>query len=316
MDKDIPTEQPIGIPLCISACAYILLWFTAMRFISAIDAIVLFSIVVFTNYGIYRGGIRTLLGFAGSIIAFLVAIYGYDKLYLGLEVRLNEITPLWGQFICFLILLLGSWILWYLVSRIFLHWQKIGLKNPVAGGIIGFTEGILILYLFLTIVLSSKFLESHPSLENELEKSFIVQNSKIILSSEHFNKIDLIVRFQKFHLHKKIQWIAYNLANNDEKLEERIRDFLIWLSQNPSSVDKWVSHPEIQNCFEKFLLIPEGKKYWLEEEFLQKLKQKKQFNIAELCSLLQRAETLKLVKNAHINQILQIINFEKIKSGI
>ncbi len=318
MNKDIP--KSFGNQLCLSLSALILLWLCAMEYLSLIDAVALFVLMIFMNFGFYRGVVAAVFSFLGMILSWTMAIYGYNRLYYALELNLCNITPFLGQVLCFCILLLGTWILWYVCSKFFLK-KRFKMKsnhaiwNKITGGIIGFLEGILFSYIVMAILISTGIFYRNFFLDVQANRSFFLPHFLKTQILQEIRNIEVIQLVQESNTIQRMRWITQRIQGLDEKLQERIAEFLIWLAQNPYQVERCLAHLEMKKFLEKFLLIPEAQVYWQSDPWLQKLKHQQYITIDDICELLKRDTTRAIANINAVQSLLQNLNFDKLKDA-
>lgn len=312
----------VAIRLCVSGSAFILLWCSAMNLLTATDALLFFIIIWFGCLGAYYGGWRSLFYLFSFLISLNTAIFSYNILYIGLD--LNYSLPiLWGQILCFVLTALATWILFYLLIKTILpKWLQKRDQNITFGGICGLLQGIFWVYLLLLILLVSDVLHVHPWIDKDSKNSYTIQFiGNYTIGIDKFQSMELLLAWQNINHRYEILWVSQAISDgkpssqNNESLQNKIYDFLLWLEQNPHVRERWYQHAEMQRTFDKLLHIPDVKKYWQSEPILQQLKQQKTIHPNQICELLKQTSSLELLKSQAVSSLLLQINFDKVKSG-
>lgn len=306
----------VAIQLCISSSAFILLWCSSMGLLTLADALFLFSVLCFVCIGAHYGSWRASFSLSCIFIAITTAIYGYDIIYTTLELNLCNIPILWGQLLCFILTILASLIIWFvLIKNFFPKWVQKKDQNIIWGGIFGGLQGILLMYLLLLVLIVSHVFHLHPWLDQNYKNSQISRLVEAIsIGRENLQTMELLTLLRRSCHQYEIAWVSQSLCA-DKQLQTRLYDFLVWLEQNPNSSPPWYQNVEIQQTLAKLLLISEAKKYWQNDPIIRKLKQQKNVTSEEICEALKTTSSIDLFKNSSVTSLLLQINLDNVKSG-
>lgn len=300
-----------------SASAFILLWFIAMKFISAFDGCGLLLVIFCMNVGGNRGGIKEFFGFFGALISLFLALYGYTFIR-KMSQRTNSKNP-WIEF--FIILLLLG-IFWGICSYLnkYLHKKlkkKDSLKgaNRLIGSILGGIKGIIFTSVFFMLIFVTGFHQRRLLLERHFAKSFLAD---VIVSMEQKYKIldmisnlEIIQNINTYHRKARLEKIAVELFPDSKTIQEKTVFILNWLDAEKSRLDNVRKTKLVKKMIRRIVTVDEFKTFQENCRYYKNIKAKNLFTFYDFCELLREKETMELMKSKPLRKMMNAINFQK-----
>lgn len=152
--------EPKGTKFCLAMSGFILLWLSAMQYLSLFDAGVIFVIILCTSIGRLKGGVRELFHFFGIVASFLFAINAYQALYAFTKFSFWTGDEFWGKAGWFLLLLGTTWtmcrVMALYLERTVAKIAPLQTVNRVLGMVLGGLKGIILGYIFIIVVMGTE----------------------------------------------------------------------------------------------------------------------------------------------------------------